>query len=107
MTTTTVTKITFSFVSKAGNRWQEICSTKSLTYLLRDFQPIYGLRHGMLHWNHRAACSIPGRSYIYSSCIFPGCSWLGLINVYKFPLDNFHLQNPSTIIQSSEMPTKS
>ena len=30
-----------------------------------------------------------------------------LINVYKFPLDNFHLQDPSTIIQSSEMPTKS
>ena len=23
------------------------------------------------------------------------CSWLGLINVYKFPLDNFHLQDPS------------
>jgi hypothetical protein len=30
-----------------------------------------------------------------------------LINVYKFPLDNFHLQNPSTIIQLSETPTKS
>jgi hypothetical protein len=29
------------------------------------------------------------------------------INVYKFPLDNFHLQYPSTIIESSEMPTKS
>ena len=28
-------------------------------------------------------------------------------NVYKFLLDNFHLQYPSTIIQSSEMPTKS
>ena len=41
------------------------------------------------------------------SCIFRSCFWLGLINVYKFPLDNFHLQNPSTIIQSSEMPTKS
>jgi hypothetical protein len=25
------------------------------------------------------------------------CSWLGLINVwYKFPLDNFHLRDPST-----------
>ena len=30
-----------------------------------------------------------------------------VINVYKYPLDNFHLQDPSTIIQSSEMPTKS
>jgi hypothetical protein len=28
------------------------------------------------------------------------------INVYKFPLDNFHLQEPSTIIELSEMPTK-
>jgi hypothetical protein len=27
--------------------------------------------------------------------------------IYKFPLGNFHLQDPSTIIQSSEMPTKS
>jgi hypothetical protein len=25
----------------------------------------------------------------------------------KFPLDNFHLQEPSTIIESIEMPTKS
>ena len=31
-------------------------------------------------------------------------SWLGLMNVYKFPLDNFHLQDPSTIIGSNEMP---
>jgi hypothetical protein len=23
-------------------------------------------------------------------------TWLGLINVYKFPLDNFHQQDPST-----------
>ena len=30
------------------------------------------------------------------SCIFRSCSWLGLINVYKFPLDNF--QDSSTII---------
>jgi hypothetical protein len=26
--------------------------------------------------------------------------WLGLINPYNFPLDNFHLQDASTIIQS-------
>ena len=25
------------------------------------------------------------------SCIFHFCYWLGLINVYKFPVDNFHL----------------
>jgi hypothetical protein len=32
-------------------------------------------------------------------------SWLGLMNVYKFLLDNFHLQDPSTIyIGSNEMP---
>ena len=38
---------------------------------------------------------------------FRSCSWLGLINVYKFSLDNYHLQDPSTIVESSEMPTKS
>ena len=43
------------------------------------------------------------------SCIFRSCSWLGLIiiNVNKFPPDNFHLQDPSTITESSEMSTKS
>ena len=41
------------------------------------------------------------------SCIFRSCSWLGLINVYKFPLDNFHLQHSSIIIQSSGMRTNS
>jgi hypothetical protein len=41
------------------------------------------------------------------SCIFRSCSWSGLINVYKSPLNNFHLQDPSTFIESSEMPTKS
>ena len=33
--------------------------------------------------------------------------YVGIINVYKFPLDNFHQQDPSTITESSEMPTKS
>ena len=42
----------------------------------------------------------------YSS-IFRSCSWLDLINVYKFPLDNFHLQHSSIIIQSSGMRTNS
>jgi hypothetical protein len=41
------------------------------------------------------------------SCIFRSCSWLGLINVYKFPLDNCHLQHSSIIIQSSGMRTNS
>ena len=41
------------------------------------------------------------------SCIFRSCSWLDLINVYKFPLDNFHLQHSSIIIQSSGMRTNS
>jgi hypothetical protein len=36
-------------------------------------------------------------------CIFRGCSWLGLINVYKFPLDNFHLQDSSSIIQNLDI----
>ena len=45
-----------------------------------------------LHWNRRAADSIPARDLkLYVSQLF----WLSLINVYKFPLDNFHLQNPS------------
>ena len=37
------------------------------------------------------------------SCIFCFCTWLSLINRYKFPLDNFHLQYPSSIIHSYEM----
>ena len=41
------------------------------------------------------------------SCIFRSCSWLGLINVYKFSLENFHLQHCSIIIQSSAMRTNS
>ena len=41
------------------------------------------------------------------SCIFRSCSWLDLINVYKFSLDNFHLQHSSIIIQSSGMRTNS
>ena len=41
------------------------------------------------------------------SCISRSCSWLGLINVYKFSLDNFHLQHSSIIIQSSGMRTNS
>ena len=41
------------------------------------------------------------------SCIFRSCSWLGVINVYKFSLDNFHLQHSSIIIQSSGMRTNS
>jgi hypothetical protein len=31
------------------------------------------------------------------SCIFRSCFWLGLINLYKFPLDNFHLYNTHQI----------
>jgi hypothetical protein len=34
-----------------------------------------------------------------NSRILRSCSWLGLINVYKFPLDNFHLQDPSSIMR--------
>ena len=41
------------------------------------------------------------------SCIFRSCSWLDLINVYKFSLDNLHLQHSSIIIQSSGMRTNS
>jgi hypothetical protein len=41
------------------------------------------------------------------SCIFRSCSWLDLINVYTFSLDNFHLQHSSIIIQSSGMRTNS
>jgi hypothetical protein len=37
------------------------------------------------------------------SCIFRSCSWLDLINVYKFPLNNFHLQDSSTIVQPTEI----
>jgi hypothetical protein len=56
--------------------------------------------------NCRAAGSIPARD-LKVAFFTAVCSWLGLINVYKFPLDNFHLQDPLTNIQSSEMPTKS
>ena len=41
-----------------------------------------------------AAGSIPARDIkfikLHFSLLFQ-CSWLGLINIYKFPLDNFHL----------------
>ena len=46
-----------------------------------------------LHRNQRLdSCQGP----ITCSCIFRSYSWLGLINVCEFPLDNFHLQDPST-----------
>jgi hypothetical protein len=39
--------------------------------------------------------------------IFRSRSWLGLINVYKFPLEiSTDLQYSSNIIQSSKIPTK-
>jgi hypothetical protein len=41
------------------------------------------------------------RTLTYTVVAFFSCSWLGLINVYTFALDIFHLQYPSTIIQSS------
>ena len=51
-----------------------------------------------------ATGSIPVRD-LYILAFFAAVpTWLGLINVYKFPLDNFHLQYPSTIIESSEIP---
>jgi hypothetical protein len=31
---------------------------------------------------------------------------IGLINLYKFPLDNFHLQDPTIIIESRVMLTR-
>ena len=37
-------------------------------------------------------------------CIFCNCSWLGQRTVYNFYIWNFHLQNLSTLIQSSAMP---
>jgi hypothetical protein len=47
-----------------------------------------------LYRNHRAAGSIPGRVRIVA--FFAAVpAWLGLINVYKFTLDNFYLENPS------------
>jgi hypothetical protein len=50
------------------------------------------------------AGSIPARDLnLHFSQLFR----VRLINVNKFPLDNFHLQYPSTIIQTSEIPTKS
>jgi hypothetical protein len=47
----------------------------------------------------KASCSLNTLPCIYI--------YIGLINVHKFPLDNFNLQDPSIIIESSEMPTKS
>ena len=58
-----------------------------------------------LYPNRRAADSIPARDPY--SCIFRNYSVLGLINVYTFSLNSFHLQDSSTIIQTSEMPAKS
>ena len=58
-----------------------------------------------LHRNRRAAGSIPARDLkLHFSQLF--LVW-SVINVYKFPLDNFHRQDPSTIIESNEMATKS
>ena len=55
---------------------------------------------------HRSKILVPGPQVRFLSetkiCIFRSCSWLGGINVFKFPRDNFHLH----IIHSSEMPTK-
>jgi hypothetical protein len=45
--------------------------------------------------NYRSLAGIEPKA---SSCI--------TVNVYKFPLDNLHVQDPSTIIMS-EMPTES
>jgi hypothetical protein len=51
-----------------------------------------------LHRNRRAAGSIPARDLKLHFSLL----------LYKFPLDNFrHLQYPSNIIHSSEMPQKS
>jgi hypothetical protein len=57
-------------------------------------------------WLERCT-GIAGPQVRFLRCIFRFCSWLDIINVYKFPLDNFHLQYLSTIIESSEMATKS
>jgi hypothetical protein len=55
----------------------------------------------VLHRNRRSnSCQGPTVAF------FTAVPWLGVINVYKFPLYNFHVQDPSTIIMS-EMPTES
>jgi hypothetical protein len=63
-------------------------------------------------YNFRPKAGIPGPQVGFLlpatySCFFRSFSWLGLINVYNFPLDNCHLQHSSIIIQSSGMRTNS
>ena len=54
--------------------------------------------HDFWHRSRRAAGSIPARDL---KLHFRFYFWLGLINVYKFQLDNFHLQYTSNFILSS------
>ena len=59
-----------------------------------------------LHRNRRAAGSISaGDLKLYFLLLFLVRS--NTVNVYKFPFDDSHLQDPSINIQSSEMRTKS
>ena len=55
----------------------------------------------VLHGNRRS-----NSCHGHTVAFFTADPRLGVINVYKFPLDNFHVQDPSTIIMS-EMPTES
>ena len=67
------------------NLWLEL----NLCYVIELVRTLYR--------NHRAAGSIPGRVRIVA--FFAAVpAWLGLINVYKFTLDNFYLENPSILI---------
>ena len=61
-------------------------------------------------YNYRPKAEIAGPQVRFLpwtySCIYRSCFWLGLKNGCKFPLDIFHLQDSSTIVQSTEMRTK-
>jgi hypothetical protein len=65
--------------------------TENNIHLMSNIEPA-ALRFqcsALTNWATEASC----RTLTTSLCIY-SCFWLGLINVYKFPLDNFHLQDP-------------
>ena len=53
-----------------------------------------------LHWNRRFD-SCQGPKVVFFASV---PSWLGLINVYKFPLDNFRLQYLSNMVSLPNIP---
>jgi hypothetical protein len=80
--------------SNGGNRWNILGFNFTKRHALSS---VYKISMVLIERCTGIAGSIPARDL---KLYFRSCSWLGIINAYKFPLDNFHLQYPSTDIQS-------